>query len=82
MDESRRKWEWGNEFAKFSTAFECHFYHTLEVRDEIELWVHENYERWEKTKPEWYTGLLRSKIPDSMKPQHISAATNLELEEK
>ena len=62
--------QWGDtdESIKAGAAFNCHESHTASVRDDVKVWVHANWYRWEEEKPAWWTDAMKGSIPNDMLP--------------
>ena len=39
------------------------------IRDEVEMWVRDNYETWNEEQPEWFTERVKRSIPKDMIPE-------------
>jgi hypothetical protein len=44
-------------------------HHLTSIRDEVKVFVHANWDGWNKEKPEWFTEALVSSIPDDFIPR-------------
>jgi len=50
------------------------FYHAKlwrDIRDDVRVWVSENYWRWEDEKPEWYSDILKHSIDADLMPSGV-----------
>ena len=58
-------------------VFKYYHGHRAGFEDEVREWVISNWDKWESEKPDWWTDIQKSLIPDDM----LSAAA-LESEKK
>jgi hypothetical protein len=50
-------------------------YHWISLEEEVKVWTHASWSKWEDEKPAWFTPLMKATIPDEFIP--ISALVKL-----
>ena len=64
-------WDWqmnqaGLDEKVIAGIFKCHHDQYKSFDNEVQKWVGDNWERWQREKPEWFTKKLIGNIPESV----------------
>ena len=41
------------------------------IRSEVKVWTLNNWTKWEKEKPDWFTAAFKASVPDDMMPKDV-----------
>ena len=56
-----------SEAIKFS-VFKRSRHHWVSIEGEVKKWVEMNWEKWEEEQPEWFTDVMKAKVPEHFIP--------------
>ena len=68
-----------DEFVK-SQIFKRNKYQWMTIRGKVAEWLEENWDKWERDKPEWFSTLFISRIDDDIMPARVLERLKQEAE--
>ena len=68
-----------DDFTK-SQTIGCNKYQWASIRTEVAEWLDENWDRWEREKPEWFNAVFVDSVDDDIMPTRVLARLKNEAE--
>ena len=63
-----------------SLIFQCSKYQWMSIRPQVAQWLDQNWDEWEREKPEWFNALFIDSVDDDIMPARVLARLKQEAD--